>query len=131
MSVIRQSYIVHAGVGKVWEALVNPALINEWGGGPAKMSDKPGFKFSLWNGDIYGKNIEVKPRKMIVQEWVMGKSKPSRVQISLTYENQRTYIDLLHEDVPDRERDKINKGWKDFYFGPLRDWVERNNPAGV
>ena len=112
MSVIRQSYIVHAGVGKVWEALVNPALINEWGGGPAKMSDKPGFKFSLWNGDIYGKNIEVKPRKMIVQEWVMGKSKPSRVQISLTYENQRTYIDLLHEDVPDRGEIKLIRAGK-------------------
>lgn len=131
MSVIRQSYIIHAGVGKVWEALVNPVLINEWGAGPAKMSDKVGFKFSLWNGDIYGKNLEVKLRKMIVQEWVFGKGKPSRVQISLTFENQRTYIDLLHEDVPDRDRDKINKGWKDFYFGPLKDWVERNNPAGV
>lgn len=115
----------------MWEALVNPVLINEWGAGPAKMSDKVGFKFSLWNREVFGKNLEVKPRKMIVQEWVFGKSKPSRVQISLTYENQRTYIDLLHEDVPDKERDKINKGWKDFYFGPLRDWVEKNNPTGV
>ena len=79
---------------------------------------------------IFTENIEVKPRKMIVQEWVMGKSKPSGCKYA-NIRNQRTYIDLLHEDVPDRERDKINKGWKDFYFGPLRDWVERNNPAGV
>lgn len=130
MSVIRQSYIVHAAVTKVWKALVDPVQINEWGAGPAIMSDETGFRFSLWGGGVTGKNLEVKPRKMLIQEWISEKwSKPSRVQISLTFENQRTYIDLLHEDVPDNDRDRINKSWKDYYFEPLRDWVEKNSPV--
>ena len=113
MSVIRQSYIIHGTVGKVWEAMMDPA-------GPTK----------LFREMARSKNLEIKPKKTWVQFCWMGKqTKPSRVQISLTYENQRTYIDLLHEDVPDNDRDKINKLWKDSYFGPLRDWVERNSPV--
>ncbi len=113
MSVIRQSYIVHAGAGKVWDAMMNPA-------GPTRILREM----------VRFKNLEVKPKKSLVAHCWSGKqSKPSRVQISLTYENKRTYIDLLHEDVPDNDRDKINKGWKDFYFAPLRDWVERNSPV--
>ena len=109
MSVIRQSYIVHGAVGKVWNAMMDSE-------GPTKMLRET-LRF---------KNLEVKPKKSLVAHCWSGKqNKPSRVQISLTYENQRTYIDLLHEDVPDRDKDKINKNWKEFYFEPLKYFVEK------
>lgn len=123
--IIRQSYIIHAPVVKVWEALTNSKVITDWGAGPATMDDKVGTKFKLWGGDIHGKNLEITPKKKIVQEWFMDKwTKPSKVTIALTYENGRTYIDLLHEDVPDAERDEINKGWKEYYFGPIKRLIE-------
>lgn len=127
VQVIRQSYIIHARANDVWEALVDPKLITQWGGGPAVMSDKVGGKFKLWGGDVFGKNIEVIKKKRLVQEWTSGKWKtPSKVHIALSEEHGTTYIDLLHEDVPDNERDEVNKGWKNYYFGPIKNLVEHS-----
>lgn len=125
VQVIRQSYIVHARAGDVWKALVDPKLITAWSGSPAKMNDKVGTKFELWGGDIHGKNVEVIKKRRLVQEWYGGKwPKPSMVHIALSEEHGTTYIDLLHEDVPDKEREEVNKGWKNFYFIPLKRLVE-------
>jgi activator of HSP90 ATPase len=127
VQVIRQSYIVHAPAKLVWSALVDPKLIEQWGAGPAVMSEEAGTKFKLWGGDIFGKNIEVVAKKKLVQEWYSGDWKsPSKVHIALSEENGNTYIDLLHEDVPDGEKEKINKGWKNFYFGPIKSLIEKS-----
>ena len=125
MMVIRQSYVIHAPVAKVWQALTDPKVIAAWGAGPANMRPTVGYKFKLWGGDIWGKNTEIKKNKRLAQEWYTDKWKhPSLVTITLNWENGRTYVDMLQEEVPDDERDKINKGWKEFYFGPLIRLVE-------
>jgi activator of HSP90 ATPase len=127
VQVIRQSYIIHARASSVWQALVDPKIIEKWGAGPATMNDSVGSKFKLWGGDIHGKNIEVIKKKRLVQEWYTGKWKtPSKVHIALSEEHGTTYIDLLQEDVPDGEKDEINKGWKNYYFGPLKNLVENS-----
>jgi len=129
MRVIRQSYIVHAPSVKVWQALTDPKIIARWGAGPAVMSDKIGGRFKLWGGEVWGKNLEVKKNRQLVQEWHTGKGdKVSIVTISLTYENKRTYIDMLHEDVPEEKRDKLNKGWKEHYFNPMKKYLESQFP---
>ena len=55
-ALIKQHYVIKAPVAKVWRSFVDPKVIDSWGGGPAKMDDKVGTKFSLWGGDIYGIN---------------------------------------------------------------------------
>ncbi len=128
VQVIRQSYIIHAKAAEVWKALVDPEIIEKWGAGPVVMSDKVGSKFKLWGGDIWGKIIEVTPKKRLVEEWFTGKWKTaSKVHIALSEEHGTTYIDLLHEDVPDNEKEEINKGWKNYYFGPLKNYLENGS----
>jgi activator of HSP90 ATPase len=63
---------------EVFLALVNPFTIELWSGYQAKMNDKEGSEFSLWEGDIVGKNIEVKTDKLLVQEWYFGENTPKR-----------------------------------------------------
>ena len=85
---IKKVYKISATVDKVWNALVDPSVINEWGGGPSKMDSKIGTDFELWNGDIYGKNIEVVPKGKLVQEWFGGDwAKPSIVTFTLKNDN--------------------------------------------
>ncbi len=101
-------------------------MIDEWGGGPAKMNDKVGFAFSLWGGDIFGKNIDVVPGKKLVQEWYGGKwEKPSIARFELSSENDGTRIDFFQTEVPDNEFKGIQEGWKDYYLGPIKDFVEK------
>ncbi len=59
MKTIKQTYRIKASIQKVWRAFVDPKLIEQWGGGSAKMNDEVGFKFTLWGGDIHGTNTEV------------------------------------------------------------------------
>lgn len=111
---------------RVWQALVDPALIEQWGGGPdAVMSEKVGASFKLWDGSIWGKNIEVQPEKKLVQEWYGGEwAKPSIVTFELSEVEGKTLVKLTHQDVPDNEADSFDGGWDDFYMGPLLDSIQ-------
>lgn len=125
MKTVVQDYQINAPIEKVWEALVNPKDINGWGAGPAKMDDKEGTKFSLWGGDIHGTNIEVEKFKKLVQEWYGGEwEEPSIVTFKLEKDKGGTKLRLLHENVPDNEYDDIDKGWREYYLGPLKEYSE-------
>lgn len=125
MKTIKQTYLISSSIDSVWDSLVNPKTIEKWGGGPAKMSGKEGATFSLWGGDVHGKNIMVVPGKKLVQEWFGGDwEKPSIVTFNLSEENGKTKLHLLHENVPDEEEKDIDKGWKIYYLGPIKKLLE-------
>ena len=54
MKTITQEYVINAPIEKVWLALIDPLVIEQWGGGPAVMNDRVGTEFKLWDGDIWG-----------------------------------------------------------------------------
>ncbi len=126
MKTIRQSYQIDAPISKVWQALVDPKLIKKWTGQAAVMDDQVGTKFKLWGGDIYGTNTKVIPEQVLEQDWYAGDwPEPSKLVITLTLEENSTKVDLIHESIPEDEFDAINKGWKDYYFGPLKLILEK------
>ncbi len=125
MKSLSQTYTIKAPVEKVWDALVNPQTIEQWGGGPAIMDDQVGTKFSLWGGDIFGTNTKVEPLKTLEQDWYGGKwQKPSKVTFTLSENNGVTTLELYHRDYPENSKDDFADGWKTYYFGPLKDLVE-------
>jgi activator of HSP90 ATPase len=130
MKTIKQTYHIHGSLEQVWQALINAKEIDRWGGGSAKMDDKKGTEFSLWGGSIWGKNIEVIPHKKLVQEWYSESEKkwkkPSIATFTLAQEKDRVRIDFLQTDVPDEEEKSIADGWKEYYLGPLKEYVERS-----
>lgn len=127
MTNIKQTYFIKAPIKKVWQALVDPKIINKWGGGPTKMSDKVGFKFSLWGGDIHGKNTEVIPGKKLVQDWMSGEWEHySKVTFNMLEEKSETKVELIHENIPDKEARDIAEGWKDYYINPLKELLENS-----
>lgn len=131
MKTIRQTYFIEAPVSDVWQALINPKKIDAWGGGPAKMDDKPGTEFTLWGGSIWGKNIKVEPEKELVQEWFSDEDekwdKPSIASFMLVPDKNGTRLDLLHTDVPGKNAKSIDEGWKEYYLGPLKEFAENQN----
>lgn len=127
MKSIKQTYRIKVSSEDVWQALTDPKTIDRWGGGPARMSEELGFEFSLWGGDVYGKNIEVIPGKKLAQEWFGGKwDKPSIATFKLTSKADETVIDFTQTDVPDAEFSDIEQGWEDYYMGPIKDFLEKN-----
>jgi uncharacterized protein YndB with AHSA1/START domain len=124
---IEQTYEIKAPIDKVWRALVDPKVIGEWGGGPAKMNAKEGSKFSLWGGDIYGTNTKVVVNKLLKQDWFSGNKwkEPSQVSFHLKQNGDNTEIKLVHTNVPDQDAKDIAQGWKDYYLGLLKDLLEQ------
>lgn len=126
MKTITQTYHIHAAPKLVWQALVNPKHINAWGGGPAKMSPKVGATFTLWGGDFHGVNIEVIANKRLVQAWYERDwEEPSIAIFSLTAETTGTKLVFTQRNVPVASLKDINEGWKEYYLGPLKHYVEQ------
>lgn len=93
------------------------------------MDDHVGTKFTLWDGDIHGTNLEVVKNKLLTQKWYGGEwEEPSTVTFTLKPSNKYTVIELIHKNVPEEEHDNISKGWKTYYLGPLKKLLE-NSPA--
>lgn len=119
-------YLIASPVDKVWQALVDPKIIEKWGGGPAMMAGKVDFEFELWGGEIYGKNIEVSKNKKLVQGWRQkGLKESTKVTFSLTPKEGLTSLVLLHEQVPDKEFEDLEKGWREYYLGPIKILLEK------
>ncbi len=115
---------------QVYLALTNPTTIYLWSGAEAEMSTEPSSEFSLWNGDIVGKNLEFEVNKKIVQQWYFdGVTDESIVTIKL-HPGKRagsTSVELNHVNIPADEYDSFVDGWNDAYFGSLAEFFEEEN----
>src|SRR5206468_701334 len=123
-----QTYHIAASLKKTWQALVDPKCINNWGGGPADMSDKQGEKFSLWGGEIHGTNTEVVPEQKLVQDWYSSDDPKQKTTCTffLSEKDGVTTIELIHEHVSDNHLKDIEQGWKEYYLGPMKEYLENN-----
>lgn len=122
---IKQIYEISAPAEKVWQALTDPEIIEQWSGALAVMDADESTEFSLWGGDIWGKNTKMIPNKLIEQDWYGGKwPEPSKLTIEFSEEGGATSIILTHVDVPEKEEQDFADGWRDYYFGPMKDLLE-------
>lgn len=122
---IEKVYTIGVDIDKVWATLTDPTEIRGWGGGPAKMNAFEDTDFSLWGGDIYGRNIEISAPNYLKQEWYSGTWKePSFVEFHLTERNGQTELRLIQNKVPENEKDEIDAGWDDYYLGAIKSYLE-------
>jgi len=125
MKNLKKHYKIKATPPEVYAALTNPFSIELWTGEKAVMTTNAGDEFSLYNGDITGRNLQFEPDTKIVQEWYFGDQKElSVVTITLSPEKYFTNIELLHTNIPDESFEEINEGWDDAYFAPLKEFFE-------
>jgi activator of HSP90 ATPase len=125
MPTIKQTYEMNATPEEVFEALVNPNIIQDWSGDEAKMSGEVGGKFSLWGGQMFGINLEVIKNKKLVQEWCYDQwETPSKVTFTIKAKGKGAVVDLLHEDVPEKSVNSIADGWGAYYLGAMQEMFE-------
>lgn len=117
--------IIAADREEVFAALTVPFQIELWSGYPAIMDDKEGTEFSLWEGDICGKNLSITPNKEIVQEWYFGESESKSIAcIKLKINQNKTRLILSHKNIPDEVYDEICEGWREYYLGSMQNFLE-------
>lgn len=117
---------VKAEMEDAFAAFINPFTIELWSGYPAVMSKEPGSEFSLWEGDIVGRVLEVEDQQKIVQEWYFGEqTEPSVVTLKFFPQSgSKVQIDLVHTNIPEEAYDDIVEGWNDYYLGAIKAFLE-------
>lgn len=127
MKTFKKTFKINAEPSDVYSALTNPYTIELWSGYPAQMSTEPGSEFSLWEGDITGKNIEFIQDKKVVQEWYFGdQPEKSLVTITISPDRENSQITVEHSNIPDEEFNDIAEGWREYYIGAINNFFNPN-----
>ena len=121
----KQYYILNEPPEIVYLALTRPDTIALWTGYEATMSTEEGSEFSLWDGNIVGKNLSFEKNKKIVQQWYFGDQlEDSIVTIILHPHKKGTSIELRHINIPEEAYEDMVNGWDNAYFGSLQEFYE-------
>lgn len=124
LTTIRQRVTIPATPEEVYEAFIDAEKHTKFTGSKATSDPKEGGKFTVWDGYISGKHLELEKGKRIVQEWKTTEwpegCPPSRFELTLKKTSGGTEISMVHSGVPVEQADNIKQGWIDFYWNPLK-----------
>ncbi len=116
---------INAEAEDVYACLTNPFTIELWSDMPAKMEAKAGTEFEMFEGDITGKILELDPNKKVVQQWYFGDQKePSIVTFKIHPDKMKVSLELRHTNIPDETYDEITEGWKKYFLGRIKEFLE-------
>jgi activator of HSP90 ATPase len=124
---IHQEAIINADPQAVYDVLTDGQKFATATGMPAQLSDREGETFTLFDGRIEGRQIELVPGQRIVQAWRFGAAHPSCwdagvysvVRFTLSGQKGGTHFVIDHTGVPPQWHEHISGGYPTFYQQPL------------
>ena len=123
----KKTYHINAEPSDIYAALTNPNTIELWSGYPAQMPAMTGEEFSMWEGDICGKIIDLVPDKKVVQEWYFGdREVESVVTITISGNGGNTEVTVEHTNIPVEDYQNIAEGWNEYYMGAIKRFYNPN-----
>lgn len=126
MKEIQQTYTINAPLEKVWQALTDAEVAEQWGAGPAKIDAREGGEYSFWDGDIHGVFTKLVPNSRIEQDWY-GHDNPTwkyTVVFEFEGDDKTTNVHMTYAgDILDEQKDIAD--WKDYYFDPIKKLLEQ------
>ena len=124
---IKQIVTFKATPHAIYEALMDEKKHGAFTGGEAKISRKIGGKFSIYSGDIEGVNLELVPDQKIMQSWRYDdwpEGHYSTATFALEPTMKGTRLTFTQTGIPDDKYADIKQGWKDYYWGPMKQMLE-------
>lgn len=96
----------------------------------AKVSREIGGSFSIFEGALSGKNVELIQDKKIVQTWRGdGENWPKGYYSTITLifepDDKGTLIKFTHIDIPEASYESVKEGWETYYWEPLKEMLEK------
>lgn len=108
---------------RIYSALLDSKQFAAFSGASAAIDPAPGGAFSMFDGQITGRNVELVPDQRIVQAWRPGSWPPgiySIVKFDLTPRDSGTRVILDHTGFPEGKFAGLNSGWYEHYWEPLK-----------
>ena len=114
---------------RIYDAWLNGKEHGSMTGAKATASIKIGGKFTAWDGYISGMNLELVPNKRILQSWRSTEFPKDHLDsyllVKLEDVKGGTKVTLVHSEVPAGQGASYKKGWKDFYFKPMKKYFAK------
>jgi activator of HSP90 ATPase len=111
---------------RIYEILTNSKQFSACTGAPAEIKTGEGGSFSLFGGQITGRNIELVPGVRVVQAWRPGDwpvGVYSLVKFELKAAGAGTKVILDHSSFPAGGYEHLGEGWKSHYFEPMAKYL--------
>ena len=128
---IKQSVLIKSAPHDVYEAYMDSKKHSKFTQSKAKISREIGGKFTVFEGDLEGKNLELITDKKIVQSWRSNeegwpKNHYSTITIELDSVETGTRLNFKQTGVPLTSYESVKQGWKEYYWEPLKNMLEKN-----
>jgi activator of HSP90 ATPase len=126
--IVKQTATFKASPHEVYEALMDSKKHTKFTGDKATISRKIGGKFSTFDGYSEGINLELIPDNKIVQTWRASdwpEGHYSKVTFSFKEIPGGTRLTFTQTGVPAKQYDDISQGWRDYYWAPMKEMLEK------
>jgi activator of HSP90 ATPase len=125
---INQTITFKASPHEVYEMLMDPKKHGEVVGANAKITKKVGAKFTIYDGEIEGVNLELVPDKKIVQSWRYSDWPEGHFsKATFLFEESKggTKLTFTQTEVPQDKYEDVAQGWQDYYWQPMKEILEK------
>ena len=128
--IIEQEITIKGTPHEIYEVFMDAKKHSKLTESKAIVSREIGGKFSIYEGALSGKNVELIQDKKIVQTWRGGGenwSKGYYSTITLIFEpdDKGTLIKFTHVDIPEASYESVKEGWDTYYWEPLKEMLEK------
>jgi activator of HSP90 ATPase len=111
---------------RIYRVLLDAKQFKVCSGLRAEIDPKAGGWFSLFDGQIEGRNVELLPNRRIVQAWRPA-SWPAGVysiaRFELVSRDPDTRIVFDHTGFPEDKQEHLASGWVEHYWEPLHKYL--------
>lgn len=127
---IKQYVTIKASPHQLFNAFMDSEMHSKITGASAKIDPKAGGEFSVWDGSLHGKTLELEDDKKIVQDWRSDEENwPENVFSKLTIEFINNYdgtteIALSQSGIPEACAKDVEEGWEEYYWKPLKEFFK-------
>ncbi len=120
---IHQEIIIAVTPTDVYDVLTNSeAFARMTGGKKAEISAEAGGSFSMFDGAITGRHVELVPGQRVVQAWrsqAWPEGVYSIVKFELSSDGGKTHLVFDQSGHPDAAHDMLSDGWHKMYWEPM------------
>jgi len=120
---LHQEIDLMASPHRIYAALLDSKIFTTFSGSAAVIDPAPGGAFSMFNGQITGRNVELVPYERIVQAWRPGSWAPgiySIAKFEFRAQGAQTKVILDHTGFPEGKFAGLDSGWYEHYWNPLK-----------
>ncbi|KAG5458387.1 MAG: activator of Hsp90 ATPase [Olpidium bornovanus] len=108
---------------EVYEVFLDPERVRAWTRAGVQISRDLGSAFSLFDGNVTGRILNLEYDKMVVQSWRL-KSWPeghySTVTLTITQNSDSTTVHVKQEGIPVGELESVKQNWKQYYWNRIK-----------